>query len=84
LADEGADIIAVDILENYASVPYAMASQSDLDETAEQVTALGRQIVTSKVDVRDAASLGVALRQGVRELGVLPTDLVDAEIPQMK
>jgi SDR family mycofactocin-dependent oxidoreductase len=76
LAEEGADIIAVDILENYATVGYEMSSQSDLDETVKAVEALDRRIIAAKADVRDAAALKQALDNGVAELGKL--DIVSA------
>jgi NAD(P)-dependent dehydrogenase (short-subunit alcohol dehydrogenase family) len=39
LAEEGAEIIAIDVLEDVASVPYKMARQSDMDVTVKQVEA---------------------------------------------
>ncbi len=47
LAQEGADIIAVDICRQIASVPYPMATPDDLAETAKQVEALDRRIFTA-------------------------------------
>lgn len=76
LAEEGADIIAVDIAAQVDSVPYKLASPSDLDETARQVEALGRRIVTRVVDVRDGEALTAAVNAGVAELGRL--DIVSA------
>ena len=46
LAEEGADVIAVDILADYPSVAYPMATADDLAETAALVDQLGRRIVT--------------------------------------
>ena len=43
-AREGADVIIVDIADQLATVPYQMARQDDLDETAKQVEALDRRI----------------------------------------
>jgi (+)-trans-carveol dehydrogenase len=76
LAEEGADIIAVDICEQIASVPFAMADAGDLEETARQVEALDRRIVTRKADVRDAEALQSALAAGESELG--PVDILVA------
>jgi len=44
-AREGADVIIVDIADQLSTVPYAMARQDDLDETAKQVEALDRRIL---------------------------------------
>jgi SDR family mycofactocin-dependent oxidoreductase len=74
LAQEGADIIAVDICQQIASVPYPMATAEDLAETAKQVEALDRRIYTAQADVRDAGALKAAFDAGTAELG--PVDIV--------
>jgi (+)-trans-carveol dehydrogenase len=76
LAEEGADIIAVDIASQIATVPYTMSTTDDLAETARQVEALDRRIVAAQADVRDWASLKNAVDDGVIELGRL--DIVSA------
>jgi SDR family mycofactocin-dependent oxidoreductase len=76
LAEEGADIIAVDVLEDYATVGYGMSTQADLDDTVKAVEALDRRIVARKADVRDVGALQAALDAGVAELGHL--DIVSA------
>ncbi|MFD5812405.1 mycofactocin-coupled SDR family oxidoreductase [Rhodococcus aetherivorans] len=80
LAAAGADIIAVDLLEQVASVPYQMATQDDLDETVRQVEALDRRIIARKADVRDAAALASAVNDGVVQLGRLDIVLANAGI----
>ena len=80
LAEEGADIIAVDVLEDYPTVRYAMSSRADLDETVRAVEALGRGIVAARADVRDAAALRAALDAGVAELGRLDIVCANAGI----
>jgi (+)-trans-carveol dehydrogenase len=76
LAEEGADIIAIDLCGQLASVAYPLATADDLGETVQLVEALDRRIVARQADVRDAASLELALREGVAELGRL--DIVSA------
>ncbi len=71
LAEEGADIIAIDVCGPVASAPYAMASPDDLAETVKQVEALGRRIVATQADVRDYPALQAALDDGVESLGRL-------------
>jgi SDR family mycofactocin-dependent oxidoreductase len=80
LAEEGADIIAVDICADYPTVPYPMATEADLAETAKQVEALGRRIVTARVDVRDLAALRSAVDDGVAQLGRLDIVCANAGI----
>ena len=74
LAQEGADVIAVDICRQISSVPYPLATPDDLAETAKQVEALDRRIVAVAADVRDQAALRQALEAGTAELG--PVDIV--------
>jgi (+)-trans-carveol dehydrogenase len=76
LAEEGADIVAVDIGLQIDTVPYPMATPDDLAETVDEVEALGRRIVATGVDVRDYDALKAALDDGVAALGRL--DIVAA------
>ena len=71
LAEEGADIIAVDLAAQVDSVPYAMATPADLAETVKEVEALDRRIVATQADVRDYGALKAALDDGVAQLGKL-------------
>ena len=48
LASEGADVIAVDLCDQIASVPYPMATADDLAETVELVEATGARIVATR------------------------------------
>ena len=74
LAQEGADIIAVDICAQISSVPYPMSTPEDLAETAKEVEALDRRIYTAVADVRDQQALQKAFDEGTAELG--PVDIV--------
>lgn len=76
LAEEGADIIAVDICRSIESVGYQLATPEDLAQTVKEVEALDRRIVAIEADVRDAAALKEAVEAGVAEFGRL--DIVAA------
>jgi (+)-trans-carveol dehydrogenase len=76
LAQEGADIIAVDLVSQIGSVPYPMSAPEDLAETVREVEKLDRRIVASQADVRDFAALKKAVDDGVAQLGRL--DIVSA------
>jgi SDR family mycofactocin-dependent oxidoreductase len=76
LAEEGADIIAVDICAQMETVAYPMSTPEDLAQTVKQVEALSRRIVATQADVRDLAALRSAVAAGVRELG--PVDIIIA------
>ena len=60
LAEEGADIIAVDICRDFETVGYPMATPDDLKETAAAVERLDRRVVAVEADVRDLARSGRA------------------------
>jgi len=80
LADEGADIIAVDIAAQVESVPYRLATPEDLDDTAREIKARGRRVVARQVDIRDGEALAAAVSEGVAELGRLDIVLANAGI----
>jgi (+)-trans-carveol dehydrogenase len=69
LAEEGADIIAVDI-----------AVDLDMAQTVKEVEALDRRIVASRADVRDYDGLKAALDDGVARLGRLDIVVANAAI----
>ncbi len=76
LAEEGADIIAVDICADVAGIRYSMATPEDLAQTAKLVEDCDRRVVTAVADVRDYGRLKAAVDQGVATLGRL--DIVAA------
>lgn len=81
LAEEGADIIAVDVckqISDESQIP--PASVEDLAETADLVKGLGRRIVTAEVDVRDYDALRGAVDSGVEQLGRLDIIVANAGI----
>src|SRR3954464_5865290 len=80
LAQEGADIIAVDICKQVDTVPYPTATAEDLAETVRQVEALDRRIIATEADVRDLAALQSAVDDGVSQLGRLDIVLANAGI----
>ena len=76
LAEEGADIIAIDACEDQPAVPYKGATEEDLAETVRQVEALDHRIVATKADVRNFDQLKSAVDDAVAQLGRL--DIVSA------
>lgn len=80
LADEGADIIALDICSDIDTNGYPLATRADLEETAKLVEKSGRRVVTAVVDVRDRVSLKRAIDQAVAELGGLHVVVANAGI----
>ena len=69
LAQEGADVIAVDACATPAWLSYPLATEDDLAETVKAVEALDRRIIARKADIRDLAAISAVLDEGVAELG---------------
>jgi (+)-trans-carveol dehydrogenase len=76
LAQEGADIIAVDICDKVATSVAPPSTLEDLAETVRLVEDQDRRIIARQADVRDVAALRAAADEGVAEFGRL--DIVAA------
>ena len=83
LAEEGADVIAVDICEQIESNLYPLSTIEDLEETARIVESHGRRVIARKADVRDRVALKGVLAEGVAELGHLDVVVANAGIMPM-
>jgi len=68
LAEEGADIIAIDACATPGWLSYPLASEADLAQTVKEVEATGQRIVARRADVRDLGAVRAALGEGVAEL----------------
>lgn len=80
LADEGVDIIGVDICGPVESVEYPLSTLDDLREASKLVTERGRRMVARQADVRDADRIERVLLEGVAELGRLDIVIANAGI----
>lgn len=84
LAEEGADIIAVDICHDLVTNTYPLATPEDLDETVKLVEKTGRRIIARQADVRDEAALRAAVEAGVEEFGRLDIVVAQAGVATMR
>jgi len=84
LASDGANIVAIDICDQIASVPYPLGSPDDLAATVKLVEDTGARIVAREADVRDQASLATALRAGLDEFGRIDIVVANAGIAPME
>jgi len=75
-AEEGADIVAIDLCDQIDSVPYPLSTTADLEKTAKAVEGLGRKVVARVADVRDISQLQSAVAEATTALG--PIDIVVA------
>jgi SDR family mycofactocin-dependent oxidoreductase len=83
LAREGADIIAVDALTSFDTVSYPMATSEDLAQTAKEIEALDRRVLTIQADVRDRTAMENAFTAGIAEFGKVDIVLANAGICTM-
>ena len=84
LAQEGADIIAVDICETFDSMNYPLATPEDLAQTVKEVEAEGQRIVATKGDVRIKSDMKAALDAGLAEFGKVDIVVANAGVTAMK
>ncbi len=78
LAEEGADIIALDLCRQIDTVPYPLADSDDLVTTVDLIKSRGRRVFADEVDVRDLRGLEAAVTAGVSELGRLDIVVANA------
>jgi SDR family mycofactocin-dependent oxidoreductase len=79
-AEEGANIVGVDICEDLDVVPYKLGTDEDLQETARLVEKTGQEMLSQKADVRDKAALQSAFDAGVQQFGHIDTVIANAGV----
>jgi SDR family mycofactocin-dependent oxidoreductase len=80
LAEEGANIIAIDLCAAIPTVNYPPATREDLDQTVKEVEATGAAIVATVGDVRRRDDVVTALADGVARFGGLHIVVANAGI----
>lgn len=80
LAQQGADILALDLCAPIASIPYPLGTEEDLAETVASVHALGRRALAVTADVRDESAVAVAIARGLAELGPIGVVVANAGV----
>lgn len=80
LAEEGADIVAIDRCADVDTVPYPLATEADLDETVAKVEATGRRALRVVADTRDLPALRQAVTRTMEEMGRLDIVLANAGV----
>jgi len=79
-AEQGANIVGVDICHDLDVVPYQLGNLEDLEETARLVEKTGQQMIWAQADVRDQAALQAAFDAGVQQLGHIDTVIANAGV----
>jgi NAD(P)-dependent dehydrogenase (short-subunit alcohol dehydrogenase family) len=76
LAEEGADIVAIDLCRPIGTVPYPLSTPEDLAETARLVEATGRAVVTAVADVRDLDGMRAAVNPTQVDTDMIQNDVM--------
>jgi SDR family mycofactocin-dependent oxidoreductase len=69
LAQEGADIVAVDLCAELETAPYPGADSQDLASTTQLVEQLGRRIIARRADTRNLKELQSVVDEAIAEFG---------------
>lgn len=80
LADEGADIIAIDIAADIDSIPYPLGTKEELEETAQLVRDTGQRVATFATDIRQLGELQSSIALGIAELGEIDIVVANAGV----
>ncbi len=80
LAEEGAMVVGIDATEDYACIPYPMATEDDVDETVRMVEEAGGRIMFRKADVRVRSQLEAVVAEAYADLGGIDIVVANAGI----
>jgi NAD(P)-dependent dehydrogenase (short-subunit alcohol dehydrogenase family) len=80
LAQEAADVIAIDICRPVEGVGYAMATPEDLRLTEKLADEQGAKVVSAEIDIRDEQALSQAVEAAVKRLGRLDIVVANAGV----
>lgn len=83
LAEEGADIVVLDVCAPLAELPYPLGTKDELDETVRMVEATGRRALGLVADIRDFDALKGAVSATMEEFGRLDIGIANAGICAM-
>jgi SDR family mycofactocin-dependent oxidoreductase len=81
LAEDGADIIAIDVCRPVSdTITYPLGSSEELAETVRAVEATGRKVLAREVDIRDLAALQKVVADGIEQFGRLDIVVANAGV----
>jgi SDR family mycofactocin-dependent oxidoreductase len=71
LAEDGADVVALDVADDDAigTIPYALSTRADLEETVRLVEERGRRCIAGVADVRDLEQVQAVVDDGLSQFG---------------
>jgi (+)-trans-carveol dehydrogenase len=80
LAEEGADIVGLDLCEDVPTIPIALATSDDLEETRQLIETVGRRAILRKGDVRNPADIEAVVQEGLSTLGHIDAVVANAGV----
>lgn len=80
LAEEGANIVGLDIAGPVETMPYEMGTPADLATTVDKVQAIGRRMIAAEVDVRDYDEVSALVMRGIATFGGLDVVVANAAV----
>ena len=81
LANEGADIVAIDVCGPISdTITYPLGTSDELAETVRAVEAAGRKVLAREVDIRDLAALQQVVADGIEQFGRLDILVANAGV----
>ena len=81
LADEGADVVAIDVCGPISdTITYPAATSDDLAETARQVESTGRKVLAREVDIRDLGAQQAVVADAMEQFGRLDVVVANAGV----
>lgn len=79
-AEEGANVVALDLCADLSTIPYPLATEEDLAETASAVKEVGGRVHAEVADIRDLPGLTGAVERGVGVFGRLDCVIANAGV----
>ena len=80
LANEGADVIVIDIAADIATVPYPLGTADELAETVALVEATGRRCISAVADIRDTDAMGLVVEAAIDTFGRIDICVANAGV----
>ena len=80
LAQAGADIAAVDILQNIQGLDVPMSGSTEMNQTKQQIEQASKRCLAITADIRDLAALQNAVAQTTQELGAIDILVANAGV----
>jgi SDR family mycofactocin-dependent oxidoreductase len=80
LAEEGADVVAIDICQQMPAIPYDMSRPEDLNETEQLLSKFGNGVLVREVDVRDQSALNQVVADALDQFGHIDVVVSNAAV----